>query len=101
MSVPIGGGGSGSGSSLSVNIKPDPPLPVEGCHFWGDGDVSVRIQRRNSMFDHARASYIHPSVAEQLSRTYLDGQPRLSDTGQYSEPGGSHGARIEVTYSFL
>ncbi|RPD59531.1 hypothetical protein L227DRAFT_653846 [Lentinus tigrinus ALCF2SS1-6] len=88
-SVPIDRHGHGADSSspsssspAAVEIKPDPPLPIHGCHFWKNGDVSVRIQRRNSMFDHARASYVHPLAAANLSRTYWDGNPRLADCAQ-------------------
>ncbi|KAI0696317.1 hypothetical protein C8T65DRAFT_664014 [Cerioporus squamosus] len=75
-SVPID---AGSGGSFSVAVRPDPPLPIEGCHFWDNGDVSVRIQRRNSMFDHSQASYIHPAVASKIPGTYWAGKPGLPD----------------------
>ncbi|RDX57131.1 hypothetical protein OH76DRAFT_1476586 [Lentinus brumalis] len=70
-SVPID---TDSGGNFVVACTPDPPIPVEGCNLWDNGDVSVRIQRRNNMFDHSEASYIHPTVASKVAGTYSGGQ---------------------------
>ncbi len=76
-SVPID---TDSGGNFVVACTPDPPIPVEGCNLWDNGDVSVRIQRRNNMFDHSEASYIHPTVASKVAGTYSGGQSS-SDSG--------------------
>ncbi len=64
---------------------PDPPLPIQECHFWTNGKVEVRIKRRESpyLLDHSCASYIASRGTSRISRMY---PPPLVLQPQSDEP---------------
>ncbi|RDX57143.1 hypothetical protein OH76DRAFT_1476595 [Lentinus brumalis] len=62
--LPIGVEVNYEGNSFTIN--PNPPLPIQGCHFTPNGDVRLRLQKPDEPVDYSNASFISSHEANHV-----------------------------------